>query len=183
MAPAAVHEPPAATTKATSDEVARPRGIGRLLRRRGRFDAQPTQPAEVLLASYGGSFSKASIREALALSGGCPVAVVIVARVYGSAFGLPNPGLLPSRKELAEQRDKVQKAVTAIERRKQEGSGQVAVSRRPAKAIGRAAMAHGVSHVVLCTPTPQRWRRALEGDPLKEVRRRVGAGISVTQVA
>jgi hypothetical protein len=158
-------------------------GIGRLFRRKGRFDPQPTQPASVLLASYGGPFSKAAVAEAVRLSEGGPVAVVIIARVYGSAFGLPNPGLLPTRKEMEEQRAKVQKAVTAVERKKLECWGQVAASRRPAKTIGRVAKARGVRHVVLCTATPPGWRRVVEGDPVKEVRRRVGPGVAVTQVA
>ncbi len=158
-------------------------GIGRLFRRKGRFDPQPTQAASVLLASYGGPFSKSAIAEAVRLSEGGPVAVLVIARVYGSAFGLPNPGLLPTRKEMEEQRAKVQKAITAIERKKLEGWGQVAASRRPAKTIGRVAEARGVRQVVLCTATPPGWRRVVEGDPVKEVRRRVGPGVAVTQVA
>ncbi len=181
MTSAALTEPSAES--GTRDDQASPRpGIRRLFRRKGRFDPQPTQPASVLLASYGGAFSKASIAEAIRLSAGGPVAVVVIARVYGSAFGLPNPGLLPTRKEMEEQRWKVQKAVTAIERKKQQGWGQVAASRRPAKTIGRVARARGVKSVVLCATTPPGWRRVVEGDPVKEIRRRVGSGVTVTQV-
>ena len=113
--------------------------IRNLLARKGRFDPQPTQAATVLLASAGGPFSNAAIEAAVDESCGGPVAVVTIARVYGSSFGLPNPGLLPTAKELAAQEELVRKAVSSIERRGLLGWGQVAATRRPGRTIARVA--------------------------------------------
>ncbi|MBO0728632.1 MAG: hypothetical protein J2P57_05195 [Acidimicrobiaceae bacterium] len=136
----------------------------------------------MLLASYGGPFARDAIAEALRTSEGQPVAVIVIARIYGSAFGLPNPGLLPTGKELAEQQRKVQTAIAAIESQGQEAWGQVAASRRPARTIVKAARARGVQTIVLSVPPAPRWRRLVEGDPAREVQRRAGTGISVHPV-
>ncbi len=163
-----------------------PRGAirsGRAFRRKGRFDPQPTERATVLLASYGAPFDKASIREAIALSDGGPVAVVTIARVYGSAYGLPNPGLLPTRKELEVQNRQVDKATAVIERAGLEAPAQVAVSRKPGKTVAAVARARGVRHVVLSVPPSARWRQVVEGDPVKEVQRKLGPDVSVSRPA
>jgi hypothetical protein len=154
-----------------------------VLRRKGRFDPQPTDEATVLLASYGAPFDRASIAEAIRLSAGGPVAVVTIARVYGSAYGLPNPGLLPTKKELEVQNQQVGKAVASLERAGLDALAQVAVSRKPAKSIAAAARARGVHLVVLCVPPSPRWRQVVEGDPVKEVRRKLGPDVSVTRAA
>lgn len=150
-----------------------------LARRRRRFDPQPTQPAAVLLASTGVPFTRAAVRQAVRLADGGPVAVVTVARLYGSQFGLPNPGLLPTRRELADQRTQVDAALRAVTRAGGEGWGQVAVTRRPGRTIARVAAARGVRHVVVAAPVQPRWRRVVEGDPVAEVRRRVPDHVAV----
>ena len=61
--------------------------------------------------------------------------VLAVGRVHGSAFGLPNPGLLPTRKELAELYEEVDRAVAALERKGLRVDGQVLNTRNGAKRI------------------------------------------------
>ena len=56
---------------------------------RRKFDKQPTQPAAVLIASNGEKIPGAAVRQALRLSAGEPVAVVTIARIYGSRSGCP----------------------------------------------------------------------------------------------
>ncbi len=87
-----------------------------LIRRgRTRWDEQPTAPCHVLLASDGRRpFSNASIDEAIARAGDGPVAVVTIARIHGTQFGLPNPGLMPTKGELRERNDWVGDAVDRI---------------------------------------------------------------------
>jgi hypothetical protein len=162
-----------------NDSRARRTGFSRIFRRKGRFDPQPSQSSVVLLASHGEPFSKAAIQKAVQLSGGGPVAVITIARIYGSAYGLPNPGLLPTPKEMDVQRAQVERAIKSIERTGHEAWGQVAVSRKPGKTIARAAEARGVQHVLLCAPPSPGWRRVVEGDPVKDIRRRVGTEITV----
>lgn len=147
--------------------------------RRARYDAQPTDPAQVLLASEGRPFGRPALEEAVRLAAGGRVEVVSVARMYGSAYGLPNPGLMPSKKELTEQREQVERVVKALRRKGIDSSGQVAIARSGPKVIAKAARAHGVQHVVLGVTDGPRWRRVVEGDPVKEIRRRCGSGIEV----
>jgi hypothetical protein len=157
--------------------------VSRLLSRKGRFDPQPSQVATVLLASSGGPFSNTAIEAAVRNSDGGPVAVLTIARVYGSSFGLPNPGLLPTGKELAAQEDLVRQAILSIEKQGLVGWGQVAATRRPGRTIARVARVRGVDRVVVCEPPVPRWRRVVEGDLVKEVRRRLGPSVHVTGVA
>ena len=146
---------------------------------RGKRDKQPTQPTAVLIATVGISIPPAVIRHAVELSGRHPVAVVSIARIYGSSLGLPNPGLLPTRKELDEQRALVTKAIDRLERSGVEAWGQVAATRRYAKTIAKAARARGANHVLVVTPEVPRWRLMIEGDVARQVRRRIGKDIAV----
>ena len=114
------------------------------------------------------------IRQAVQLSVGRPVAIVAIARIYGSSFGLPSPGLMPTRKEMDEQLALVNKAIVRLEKGGVEAWGQVASTRRYAKTIAQVGRARGVSHVLVVTPEVPRWRRLMEGDTARDVRRRVG---------
>jgi hypothetical protein len=146
---------------------------------RAKWDEQPTQPAAVLIATVGIPIPPAVIRQAVELSGGRPVAVVSIARIYGSSLGLPSPGLLPTRKEMDEQRALVTKGVNRLERSGVKAWGQVAATRRYAKTIAKAARARGVDHVLVVTREVPRWRRIIEGDIARDVRRRVGKDMTV----
>jgi hypothetical protein len=150
---------------------------------RRKFDKQPTQTAAVLIASNGEKIPGAAVRQALRISAGEPVAVVTIARIYGSSLGLPNPGLMPSRKEMDEQKEIVQKAVDAVEKGGVEAWGQLAASRRPAKTIAQAASARGVRHVLVIRPEKVGWRLFVEGDVAKEVAKKLGPGVTVEGVA
>src|SRR5256885_15116850 len=70
-----------------------------MLFRRGSWDRPRAEPAGVLLASAGTPFSGAAVRRACELAAGEPVAVLTILKVYGSSFGLPDPGPLPTRPE------------------------------------------------------------------------------------
>jgi hypothetical protein len=141
---------------------------------KAKWDAQPTQPAEVLIATVGIPVPAAVIRHARQLSAGRPVAVLSIARMYGSSLGMPNPGLLPSRKEMDQQLALVAEAIDNLERSGVEAWGQVAATRRFAKTICQAARAHGVTQVLVISPAVPRWRQMLEGDTARDVKRRIG---------
>jgi len=151
-------------------------------RARRRWDKQPTEPAAVLIASTGVPIPGAAVSRAVTLSGGQPVAVVSLARIYGTALGLPNPGLLPTQRELADQRDRVDRAVKAVQRAGVQGMGQVTATRRPGKTIARVAKARGARYVVLVTPSQPRWRRFVEGNLAREISRRLSPGTTVEAV-
>jgi len=150
--------------------------------RRRRGDPQPTAPVGVLLASPGTPLSAGAVRRAAELAGGEPVAVLSIARIHGSAFGMPNPGLMPTRPEREAQRTIVATAIGGLERKGVRADGQVAVARNPARTIARIAGVRGVRHVVLDAPTGGRLRQFVEGDLAAAVRRRAGPGVEVHSV-
>jgi hypothetical protein len=152
---------------------------------RRKFDKQPTQSAAVLIAApMGDPIPAAAVKAALDLSGGEAVAVVTVARIYGSSLGLPNPGLMPTRKEMTEQKNQVEKAIRMIEKSGSTAWGQVAASRKPVKTIAEAARARGVRHViVVSTPQVKRWREIVEGDIVRDIARKLGHGVRVEGVS
>ena len=63
---------------------------------RRRWDPQPTTSAAVVLASSGEPRRRAPAREPPRAGRS------LILKVFGSQFGLPNPGLLPSRREREE---------------------------------------------------------------------------------
>jgi hypothetical protein len=73
-----------------------------------------------------------------------------------------------------EQRALVAKAIDELEQSGLEAWGQVASTRRYGKSIAQAAEARGVEHVLVVTPKAAAWRRFVEGDTAREVRRRLG---------
>jgi nucleotide-binding universal stress UspA family protein len=142
----------------------------------------------ILLASEGRPFSDEAIAQVLAIAApGAHVRVFTVARIHGVAFGMPNPGLLPTKREWAEQRDAVASAIKRLKRRRVTADGHVVGTRNATKMIIKEATAHGCEAIVMgADPTrnrvianamwdqePQRVRRrcklavylALEGSP------------------
>jgi len=143
---------------------------------RRRWDPQPTSPAAVLLASSGSPFSRAAVRRAYELAGGEPVAVLSILKVYGSQFGLPNPGLLPTRREQDEQMTVVRRAIDALEQRGCTVDGQAG------RMIAKVARARKVRYVVMDAPTATGVRRIIEGEVTGIVRRRLRDGTALELV-
>ena len=145
---------------------------------RRRWDAAPREPAAVLLASSGAPISRAAARRARDLAAGQPVAVISILRVYGSAFGLPNPGLMPTRRERDEQVGIVDRALRDLERLGCTADGQVTATRSAGRAIAKAARARQVSYVVMDEVAGTGLRRRIEGEVTAVVRRRLrGAAV------
>ena len=150
---------------------------------RRRWDRQPTAPAGVLLASAGSPFSGAAVRRAYELAAGEPIAVLSILKVYGSTFGLPNPGLMPTRRERDEQYRIVQRAITALERRGGTADGQIAATRSAGRTIAKVARRRGVRHVVMDENELSGVRRITEGSVTAIVRRRLGGAAELELVA
>lgn len=140
-----------------------------------RWDSPPTALASVLMASPGPVFSDVAVAAAADLAAGGRVAVLIVARLHGYAFGMPNPGLLPTRKEKQAVQANLEKAMSELGRRGLETSGEIAITRNPAKVFVRAAVAQGVNAVVMDHQPGSRVRRFVEGDLAAILRRQLGA--------
>ena len=140
---------------------------------RRRFDPQPTTEAAVLLASSGAPFSRAAVRRARELAAGQPVAVLSILKVYGSTFGLPNPGLLPTRRERDEQLKIVNQAIAQLERGGCTVDGQIAATRSAGRTIAKVARTRNVRYVVMDTKPATGVRRIIEGELTNIVRRRL----------
>jgi nucleotide-binding universal stress UspA family protein len=152
---------------------------------RRRFDPQPTAPAAVLLATAGEPFSKAAIRRAADLAGGEPVAVLAILKVYGSALGLPNPGLLPTRKEREQQFAVVSRAIAELERRGCTVDGQIAATRSAGRTIAKVARRRQARHVVMDEHDKAGLGRVVQGGVTATVRRglRDGTGLELIPAA
>lgn len=149
--------------------------------RRRPYDKQPAHPAHVLLATTIQTFPSRAREIARDLADGGPggIAVLSIARIHGSSYGFPNPGLMPTRKEIQTCRDAVAQAVEVFHRDDVPARGQIAMTRHELKQIGMVARAHEVAYIVLVVPAKPRWRRLVEGDPLRRLHRRVGEQVLV----
>ena len=122
-----------------------------------RRPTAPTPPdaaggghARILLASEGRSFSDAAIARVVELAApGAHVHVFSIARIHGTAFGMPTPGLLPTRAEWAEQRELVDRAIKRLRRRRLTADGHVLGTRNAAKKIVQEAVAHDCEVIVM----------------------------------
>jgi nucleotide-binding universal stress UspA family protein len=122
------------------------------------FRHRPDQPApedvrvdRLLLASEGRAIPPATIDFAarIAKRGGGAVHVFAVMRVWGSGFGLPNPGLMPTKHEWDAQRAIVSDAVAALEQHGVKASGHVLATRKATKRILGEADRLGCGAIVM----------------------------------
>jgi nucleotide-binding universal stress UspA family protein len=122
-------------------------------------DPKNFAPASILLASEGRRIPPAAVEFAdrLAKKAGAPVHVFIVARIWGSAFGLPHPGLMPTRHEWQLQRELVTEAVDRLRRRNIEASGQVVSTRNAARRIVAEAKRRKNEAIVMGAEPARHW--------------------------
>jgi nucleotide-binding universal stress UspA family protein len=128
-------------------------------------DPPETPPPEafmgksILLASEGRPIPHAAIMLAqrMAEKGAAQVHVLSIARIWGTSFGLPHPGLLPNKRELQERHESVAGAVAWLRRRNIEASGQVTGTRNAAKRILAEARSRGADAIVMAADPAQHW--------------------------
>jgi hypothetical protein len=142
--------------------------------KRIRGDPAPESPRAVLLVPLAGRASAAALRQAREAAAGGPLAVLALLKVHGYALGMPNPGLLPTAKEKEAQLQIVSDAIARLEQMKCDVDGQVAMTRHAARVIASVAKNRGVHHVIIEQTPVSAVRRALEGDVIASVRRRLG---------
>ncbi len=105
----------------------------------------------ILLASEGRPIPPAAVARAVELAKptGASVHVFTLARIHGTSFGMPTPGLMPSKKEWAEQRDIVAKTIRRLERKGVEARGHVLGTRNATKMILAEAKKEGCDAIVM----------------------------------
>jgi len=113
----------------------------------------------LLLASEGRAIPRPAVTLALRLArnAGAEIHVLSIARIWGSSFGLPHPGLAPNKREWQEQRDRVADAVAQLKRRGATVSGQVVGTRNAAKRILTEARRRRAEAIVMAADPPRHW--------------------------
>jgi hypothetical protein len=150
---------------------------------RRRLDPQPVEPRTVLLATDGREpLSARAIEQAAALASPGGVAVLAIAKIYGTQFGLPHPGLMPTKAEVDLRRGWISDAISALESKGVDADGQLAATRKPIKLIARVALARAVEHVVVDAGTAHGVRLMIEGDTGKDVRRKLRGAAEVVVI-
>ena len=128
----------------------------------------------MLLASDGRrDFSRTAVARAAALAGSDPVGVVRIAKIFGSSFGVPHPGLLPTKQELAEHRGHVDRAIRGLRKSQVQADGQVAATRRASRKLAEIAQLRRVRAIVIDETEASGWRRVIEGDVGSELRKKL----------
>ena len=135
--------------------------------------------ARILLATEGRAIPDAAIARVAELadrSGPADprVFVLSIARVHGVAFGLPNPGLMPTRRELDEQRELVASAIKRLKREGLPATGHVIGTRKATTRICEEAVKQECQAIVMAADPD---RNRIVGDTLwsqepQRVRRR-----------
>jgi nucleotide-binding universal stress UspA family protein len=120
-------------------------------------DPDAVEVRAVLLASEERVIPPAAIQLAARMARRCqaPVHVFTIARVWGTSFGFPNPGLYPTRREWDAQRDNVERAVKALRRKGIEADGRVVGTRAGAKRIVREARRLECDAIVMGADPPR----------------------------
>jgi nucleotide-binding universal stress UspA family protein len=111
----------------------------------------------VLLASEDREIPTSAIDLAarIAKRSGAPVHVFSIARVWGTSFGFPNPGLQPTKHEWDQQRHNVRKAIGRLERKGVEARGRVIGTRAGAKRIVKEARRLECDAIVMGADPPR----------------------------
>src|SRR5512135_3212164 len=113
----------------------------------------------IILASEGRPIPRAATKLAgrMAERAAAEVHVLSIARIWGSSFGLPNPGLLPNKREMQERHESVAGAVAWLRRHDIQVSGQVTGTRNAAKRILAEARRHCADAIVMAADPPLHW--------------------------
>jgi nucleotide-binding universal stress UspA family protein len=113
----------------------------------------------ILLASEGRPIPRSEVEFAgrMASRARAEVYVLSIARIWGTAFGLPNPGLLPNKREMQERHESVASAISLLKSRHITTSGQVTGTRNAAKRILAEARRRRADAIVMAADQPLHW--------------------------
>jgi nucleotide-binding universal stress UspA family protein len=113
----------------------------------------------IVLASEGRSIPQAAISLAarMAEKGGADVHVVSIARIWGTSFGFPHPGLLPNKREMEERQESVASTIRLLKRRKIGATAQIFGTRNAAKRIITEARRRSADAIVMAADPPRHW--------------------------
>jgi len=115
------------------------------------------QVRSILLASEGRPIGTEAIALAARLARRCGASlhIISIARVWGTAFGFPNPGLMPTRAEWKTQRQLVADAREAVQAYGIDASCEVRSTRNASKIIVREAKRRGADVIIMTADAPR----------------------------
>jgi nucleotide-binding universal stress UspA family protein len=119
--------------------------------------------ARILLATEGRNIPDSAIDRVVELADASGparprVRVLAIARVHGVAFAFPNPGLMPTRQELADRKDTVARAIKRLRRHGIDASGHVVGTRKAtARIVEEAAREECQAIVMAADPDRNRF--------------------------
>jgi hypothetical protein len=154
--------------------------LKRFGRRRG--DPSPDSPRDTVVVLRPDEAGSEELLAAARATGGT-VSVVIPLKIHGYAFGMPNPGLMPTAKERATAEEAITTTVRQLRRAGVDVDGQIVITRHAHRAIVRIVRRRRVTRVVLEESTAGRLRRLVEGDLHRQLVRRLGRSVTVTTAA
>jgi nucleotide-binding universal stress UspA family protein len=135
--------------------------------------------ARILLATEGRAIPDSAIARIVELADRSgptapTVHVFSIARIHGVSFGFPNPGLLPTKRELAALREIVDSAIRRLKREGIDAEGHVLATRKATARICQEAIKEECQAIVMAADPD---RNRLVGDMLwtqepQRVRRR-----------
>lgn len=113
----------------------------------------------VLIASEGRRFNSDVIDMAVRMvrAQGGHARVLTVARLWGTGFGLPNPGLRPSRREMAEQEENIGWAISQLEDAGVSADGHIVTTRNPRKSILNEAKRQKCGAIIMGADPRRPW--------------------------
>ena len=120
-------------------------------------DPDTLEARAILLASEDRAIPKQAVDLAarIARRSGATVHVFSIARIWGTTFGFPNPGLFPSRREWDEQHGNVERAIERLARKGVQADGRVIGTRAGAKRIVKEAERLGCDAIVMGADPPR----------------------------
>lgn len=127
--------------------------------RRAQQNDEPQVVQHVLIASEGRPIKDEVINLAvdmLHVHGG-RATVLTVARLWGTSFGLPNPGLRPSKREMDEQKDIIFQALDRLKEAGIEADGHIVTTRNPLKSIRNEASKKNCDAIIMGADPRQPW--------------------------
>ena len=145
----------------------------------------PDPPRRILLVSYAASpITKDVLRRTidLATPEHAKITVLGIAKVFGTALGLPHPALKPNRLEWEDQRKVVQDAADELDRRGFDVLLASAMARNAPKLIARWVQARNFHAVVIPDPERPGWRRRVEGELATQIERRAHVPVHAVPV-
>ena len=114
----------------------------------------------ILLATEGRKIPEAAIARVVELAdpAGATAHVFCIARIHGVSFGLQSPGLMPNKRELADAKENVTRAVKRLKKKGVYAEGHILATRKSTKRIVGEAMKEGCDAIVMAAdPDRNRW--------------------------